>query len=144
MITTYRVVTTSTGGNDASIRVDKSVNGTLVSSTPIMYREVHSSWRDFDGVIRIGYNVVSPLNWTCQITGDVDNHTVGENINWYYYAQQDLTLTQTTSENKFLIESGGDYYVVVNNNLSNVGSTLNAQLFNDYGMNSAPSYDTYS
>ena len=143
MITAYNIVTTSTGGSDASIRVDKYVNSSLVSSTSIVYTEVNRSWRDFDGNIRIGYNTVQSLNWTCQITGDIDDHSVGENINWTYATRQDFTLTQTVRDDKFLIEDGGDYYSIINNVITNLGRTLNAQLFQDYGMTDIPDFDDY-
>lgn len=144
MITSYNIVTTSTGGFDASIKVDKYIDGSLISSTNIVYTQVSGSWTDFDGVIRVGYNVVQSLNWTCQITGDIDDHSVGENINWTYNTWKDFTLTQTISSvDKFLIEDGGDYYSIINNIITNLGRTLNAQLFQDYGMDDIPDFDDY-
>lgn len=44
---------------------------------------------------------------------------------------------------KYLIEDGGDYYSVLNGVLTNIGRTLNAQLFADYGMDDVPDYDDY-
>jgi hypothetical protein len=45
---------------------------------------------------------------------------------------------------KCLIESQGDYYTLVNDTLTNVGSTLDAQLFIDYGMDAVPNWSDYS
>lgn len=45
---------------------------------------------------------------------------------------------------RFLIESNGDYYTISNNVLTNIGSTLNAQLFEDYGLLNIPQYSAYS
>ncbi len=45
---------------------------------------------------------------------------------------------------RYLIESNGDYYTISNNVLTNIGSTLNAQLFADYGLLNIPQYSTYS
>jgi hypothetical protein len=45
---------------------------------------------------------------------------------------------------KYLIESGGNYYSIENDVLTNVGSTLNAQLFLDHGMDTIPDWDDYS
>lgn len=58
------------------------------------------------------------------------------------YAIYEVTLSQDT--NKFLLESAGDYYSIINDVLTNVGSTLNAQLFADYGMTDIPDYADYS
>ena len=58
------------------------------------------------------------------------------------YAIYEVTLSQDT--NKFLLESAGDYYSIINDVLTNVGSTLNAQLFADYGMADIPDYADYS
>ena len=44
----------------------------------------------------------------------------------------------------YLIESGGDYYTLENGTLVNVGSTLDSQLFKDYGVNELPSWSDYS
>ena len=45
---------------------------------------------------------------------------------------------------KFLLGSGGDYYTISGGVLTNVGSTLNAQLFADYGLDDAPDWSDYS
>lgn len=44
----------------------------------------------------------------------------------------------------YLIESGGDYYTISGGVLTNVGSTLNAQLFEDYGMSFIPDWSDIS
>lgn len=43
-----------------------------------------------------------------------------------------------------LIESGGDYYTIQNDTLTNVGSVLNAQLFEDYGLDYIPAWEDYN
>lgn len=45
------------------------------------------------------------------------------------------------SYTKYLIESGGDYYTIQSDALVNIGSTLNAQLFTDYGLDAIPDWD---
>lgn len=139
----YVIVTTSTGGWDAALRVDTYIDGVLTTQTPMPYRTYSGSWLEFDGLIKVGYNVVVSGNWTCQILGDIKDHTVGENISWSYTYSQNLTLEEAPI-GKFLIESQGDYYTISNNTPVNIGSTLNAQLFLDYGLDEAPSYSDYS
>jgi hypothetical protein len=45
---------------------------------------------------------------------------------------------------KYLIESGGHYYTIEQGVLSDKGTTLNAQLFSDYGLDNAPDWSDYS
>ena len=45
---------------------------------------------------------------------------------------------------KFLLESGNDYYTISGGILTNLGSTLNAQLFADYGLDDVPDWSDYS
>ena len=58
------------------------------------------------------------------------------------YAIYDVTFS--VGGDKYLIESGGDYYTISGGVLTNVGSTLNAQLFADYGLGEIPDWSDYS
>ena len=55
-----------------------------------------------------------------------------------------LAYTGSLTAKYYLIESGGDYYTIASDVLTNIGSTLNAQLFLDYGMDSAPAWEDFS
>lgn len=45
---------------------------------------------------------------------------------------------------KYLIESQGHYYTIEQGAVSDKGTTLNAQLFADYGLDDIPDWDDYS
>lgn len=63
---------------------------------------------------------------------------------FYNQGTGDYTAGPEVATEVFLIESGGDYYTISGGSLVNVGSTLNAQLFEDYGLNTAPDWSDYS
>lgn len=48
------------------------------------------------------------------------------------------------STKKYLLKSGNDYYTISGGTLTNIGSTLNAQLFEDYGLDAIPYWSDYS
>lgn len=62
---------------------------------------------------------------------------------FYNVGTGDFTAGPLSTEYKYLIEDGGDYYSILNGVLTNLGRTLNAQLFQDYGMNDIPDFDDY-
>lgn len=49
-----------------------------------------------------------------------------------------------TPTRKYLLKSGNDYYTISGGVLTNIGSTLNAQLFADYGLDTIPDWSDYS
>ena len=63
---------------------------------------------------------------------------------FYNAGTGDFTAGPAIATQKYLLESGGNYYSVISNVLTNVGSTLNAQLFADYGMDDIPDWSDYS
>lgn len=66
------------------------------------------------------------------------------NNNSYGYSFSQTILLDGYVPGLFLIESQGDYYTIQNDVLTNIGSTLNAQLFTDYGLDSVPDWSEYS
>ena len=44
---------------------------------------------------------------------------------------------------KYLIESEGNYYTIEQGAVSDIGTTLNAQLFADYGLDDIPDWEDY-
>lgn len=141
----YIITTTSTGGSNASLRVDTYLDDVLSDSVTVVFRDVRGSWRTFDNLIKIGYGHAAFNQWTIEILGAIEGYSVGNRINWVYSTTQNITLTEVAKlEHGYLIESGGDYYTIQNGSLVNLGSTLNASLFEDNGLDSLPSWSDYS
>ena len=53
-------------------------------------------------------------------------------------------ITLVVNPRRYLLKSGSNYYTISGGVLTNIGSTLNAQLFADYGLASIPSWSDYS
>lgn len=142
----YIITTTSTSGNNASIKVEKFVDDVLDSTTNMHYSQYVNTWRDFDGLIKIGYAVVQSTSWTCEIEGNIVGYSVGDRISWSYQYQQNLTLEEDSlARSKFLlIDDSDNIWKVVNSALVQVSGTLNAQLFQDNGMDNIPLWEDYS
>lgn len=91
----YFIRTISTSSNAYAIEVIRFVDGWSVDSVQMLYSNYNGSWRNFDDVIRIGYNVGTSNNWTVEILGSVEGYTVGQKVNWSRTTSQNLTLKET-------------------------------------------------
>lgn len=103
---------------------------------------------------------LAQISWTEQGSGLTKNVTVPSYNQGYIYfrwyitavtsspygviAKITFTDVEAPTSTKYLIESGGDYYTISGGVLTNVGNTLNAQLFSTYGMSDAPDWSDYS
>lgn len=98
----YQIVTVSTGGFDASIRVDNLINGV---SKVIPYTEVDNNGTHIDfGDFRISYEGSGGWSITCTtdtlVVGSSTLHN-GEKLNWLYNAsvKYDVTVRTVTGKN---------------------------------------------
>lgn len=141
----YRVRTTDTGDTSDSLAVDCYMNNDLISTFNMYYGDWSNRWKEFDGLIKVGYSNVESLKWTVQIIDNIQGYSTGDNISWMYNVRNDVTLEEVMPYViKYLLKSGNDYYTIQNDTLTNIGSTLNAQLFANYGLDSIPDYADYS
>lgn len=136
----YKVITTSTGGSNAAIKVEKFVDGVLESSTPMPYQTYQQKWLDFDGYFRIQYNGYDGYRWCMEIITGIDEYADGEVIKWMYNVSMNYTLTVTvTSVVKHLIQDATTIYTVTNGALEDLETTdLTAELFQANGMEEIP------
>lgn len=136
----YKVITTSTGGSNAAIKVEKYVDGVLESSTPMPYMTYQQKWLDFDGFFRIQYNGSDGYRWWMEIITGIDEYADGEVIKWMYNVSVNYTLTVTvTSVLKYLIQDATTIYTVTDGTLEDLQTTaLTAELFRAHGMEDPP------
>ena len=141
----YKIITTSTGGNDASIKVEKYVNDILTETTPMPYQTYTKVWKEFDGLFKIMYNGgSSPYNfqWVMEILGDVNEYNVGDIIHWMYNTAVNYTVTEKSIEIKYLIQDSTTTYTVENGELKDLGTLeLTSSLFQEQGITSPPESD---
>ena len=141
----YKIITTSTGGNDASIKVEKYVNDILTETTPMPYKTYTQVWKDFDGLFKIMYNKgSSPYNfqWVMEILGDVNEYNVGDIIHWMYSTAVNYTVTEKSIEIKYLIQDSTTTYTVENGKLKDLKTLeLTSSLFQEQGITSPPESD---
>ena len=138
----YKIITTSTGGSDASIKVEKYVNDILTETTPMPYKTYTKVWKEFDGLFKIMYNGgSSPYNyqWVMEILGDVNEYNVGDIIHWMYNTAVNYTVTKKSIEIKYLIQDSTTTYTVENGELKDLGTLeLTSSLFQEQGITSLP------
>lgn len=89
-----------------------------------------------------------PIDFELQASNDDENWVTidsqtGLNDGWAQNTYRVFS-TSLAVTIKYLISSQGDYYTISNDQLTNVSSTLNAQLFSDYGLDAIPDWDDYS
>ena len=138
----YKIITTSTGGSDASIKVEKYVNDILTETTPMPYKTYTQVWKEFDGLFKIMYNGgSSPYNyqWVMEILGDVNEYNVGDIIHRMYNTAVNYTVTKKSIEIKYLIQDSTTTYTVENGELKDLGTLeLTSSLFQEQGITSLP------
>lgn len=94
-----------------------------------------------------GGKVDRPTAWKLQGSNDGstwDDIDVQSGLTDGWAANTYRNFPVQTAEIKYLLESGGDYYSIVSDVITNVGSVLDAQLFADYGMDAIPDWSDYS
>ena len=134
----YKVITTSTGGFEAAIKVEKYISGVLESSTPMPYQSYQKIWKEFDGFFRIQYNGDDGYRWCMEIIGGIEEYADGEVIKWMYNVSVNYTLT-VKSTVKYLIQDATTIYTVTNGALEDLQTTdLTAELFQTHGMEDPP------
>lgn len=137
----YKVITTSTGGFDAAIKVEKYVDGVLESSTPMPYQTYQQTWLEFDGFFRIQYNGSDGYRWCMEIISGIKEYSDGEVIKWSYSTVVNYTLTHEISNpyaTKYLVRDGSTIYTVSDGALAEVTGELSASLFTEYGIDTIP------
>ena len=136
----YKVITTSTGGFDAAIKVEKYVDGVLESSTPMPYQTYQQTWLDFDGYFRIQYNGSDGYRWCMEIISGITEYADGEIVKWKYDVSVNYTLTVrfVSVVTKYLVRDGSTIYTVADGALAEVTGELNSNLFIDNGIDTIP------
>lgn len=136
----YKVITTSTGGFDAAIKVEKYVDGVLESSTPMPYQTYQQTWLEFDGFFRIQYNGIDGYRWCMEIISGINEYSDGEVIKWKYLESVNYTLTCkiTCKIKKYLVRDVNTLYTITDGSLVEVSGELNSNLFIDNGIDTIP------
>ncbi len=120
----YNIVTTSTGGHDASITVNKYVNNVLKSSTLYLYSELENTIT-IDGLFTLNYGNAY-LSYTYTLLNASTTHSAGYAYTWAYDQTVDFSDT-------FIVENvvhtlvGAGKAVSASNNVI----TTDIELFND-------------
>ena len=134
----YKVITTSTGGFDAAIKVEKYVDGVLESSTAMPFNTYQKKWLEYDGFFRIQYNGDDGYRWCMEIIGGIEEYAGGEVIKWMYNVAVNYILT-VKSTVKYLIQDATTIYTVKDSVLEDLQTTdLTAELFQTHGMEDPP------
>lgn len=136
----YKVITTSTGGSNAAIKVEKYVDGVIESTANMPYNSYQQKWLDFDGFFRIQYNDSDGYRWWMEIITGIDEYADGEVIKWMYNVSVNYTLTvAVTSVLKHLIQDATTIYTVTDSVLEDLQTTtITADLFQTHGMEEPP------
>lgn len=136
----YKVITTSTSGYNAAIKVEKYVDGVIESTANMPYNSYQQKWLDFDGFFRIQYNGSDGYRWWLEIITGIDEYADGEVIKWIHSVSVNYTLTVTvTSVLKHLIQDATTIYTVTNSTLEDLQTTaITAELFRAHGMEEPP------
>ena len=123
-------------------------NYTPTTESTVYYRvggRQGSSWNFRGNIWSFRLEKISDGTIICNLRPAKDSSHEGlydvVNDTWYTGG---ITVHNIIIPTSYLIESGGDYYTISGGVLTNVGSTLNAQLFYDYGMASIPDWSDYS
>ena len=132
----YKVITTSTGGFDAAIKVEKYVDGVLESSTPMPYQTYQQTWLEFDGFFRIQYNGSDGYRWCMEIISGITEYADGEIVKWKYNVSVNYTLTCKIKKYlvKYLVRDVNTLYTITDGSLVEVSGELNSNLFIDNGI----------
>lgn len=136
----YKVITTSTGGFDAAIKVEKYVDGVLESSTPMPYQTYQQTWLEFDGFFRIQYNGSDGFRWCMEIISGINEYSDGEVIKWKYLESVNYTLTCKIKKYlvRYLVRDVNTLYTITDGSLVEVSGELNSNLFIDNGIDTIP------
>ena len=87
----YKVITTSTGDYDASIKVEKYINEQLQETTQLVFTSYLNSWANFDDLFKIMYSQ-SSFSWVIEIISGIKDYSAGDKITWNYKNSIEISL----------------------------------------------------
>lgn len=136
----YKVITTSTGDYDASIKVEKYINEQLQETTQLVFTSYLNSWANFDDLFKIMYSQ-SSFSWVIEIISGIKDYSAGDKITWNYKNSIEISLFAQAYIYYLLQDSDGYVYTILNDTLTRIDElqVITPQSFIDYGTTTKPS-----
>ena len=136
----YKVITTSTGDYDASIKVEKYINEQLQETTQLVFTSYLNSWANFDDLFKIMYSQPS-FSWVIEIISGIKDYSARDKITWNYKNSIEISLFAQPYIYYLLQDSDGYVYTILNDTLTRIDElqVITPQSFIDYGTTTKPS-----
>lgn len=83
-ITVYEFITLDNTGQNASIRVNKYINGVLDYYTDVTYNSVASTPRNFDDYLTLDYGITTSYYWTYTLLRSSKTKDINATYSWFY------------------------------------------------------------